>query len=119
MLCAKLTVTPYVNTSQSFEANSVTVALEWDVKNGVFYIVSVQPETLVDYTQTNSARLSSLSYGKQYNISVTASLCGRNRTTFSVCRYSKLHTLGIILYNISECTHAVRCPNQMEIGTQV
>ena len=77
-----------MNIFQSFETNRVTVALEWDAKNGVSY--SVQPEVLVDYTQTNSARLS-LSYGKQYNISVTASLCGRNRTTSSVCRYGKLH----------------------------
>ena len=83
------TVTPNVNISQSFEANGVTVALEWDAKNGVSYIVSVQPEVLVDYTRTNSAQLS-LPYGKQYNISVIASLCGRNRTTSSVCRYGKL-----------------------------
>ena len=86
MLCAKNTVTPDVNISQRFEANGVTVALEWDPKNGVSYIVSVQPEVLVDYTQTNSARLS-LSYGREYNISVTASLCGRIRTTSSVRRY--------------------------------
>ena len=75
-----------MNISQSFEVNGATVALEWDAKNGVSYIVSVQPEVLVDYTQTNSAQLS-LSYGREYNISVTASLCGRNRSTSSVRRY--------------------------------
>ena len=85
-----------MNISRSFEANGVTVALEWDAKNGVSYIVSVQPEVLVDYTRANSAQLS-LSYGWEYSISVTASLCGRNRTTSSVCRYGKLHALGIIL----------------------
>ena len=44
------TVTQNVNISQSFEGNGVTVALEWDPKNGVSYIVGVQPEVLVDYT---------------------------------------------------------------------
>ena len=84
------TVTPDLNISQHFEANGITIALEWDTKNGVSYIVSVQPEVLVDYTRANGAWLS-LSYGKEYNISVTASLCGWNRTTFSVCRYGKTY----------------------------
>ena len=81
----KNTVTPDLNISQNFDANGVTVALEWDAKKGVSYVVSVQPEVLVDYmyTKTNSTRLS-FPYGKEYNISVTASLCGRNRTTSSM-----------------------------------
>ena len=98
----KNTVTPNVNISQSFEANGATVALEWDAKNGVSYIISVQPEVLVDYTRTNSIRLS-LSYGREYNISVTASLCGRNRTTSSVRRYGTLvHSLMACLIILSQ-----------------
>ena len=104
------TVTPDVNISRHFEANGITITLEWDAKNGVSYVVSVQPEVLVDYTQTNSVRLS-LPYEKLYNISIRASLCGRNRTTSSECRYGISDTLNQYYCTVTVHMHTVRCYN--------
>ena len=81
-------VTPQVNISQWFEVNSITVFLEWTTINGASYNISADPEPTVNYTGKTSAQLS-LSYNIKYNVSVTASLCGRNSTFFSALNYSK------------------------------
>ena len=103
-----------MNISQRFEANGITIFLEWAYRSGASYSVDVDPEVVVNHTGQSSAQLS-LSYNLKYNISVTASICGRNSTTFSVLNHSKqnksieLKTLNI--YNIMHIIlHTVTCP---------
>ena len=81
--------------SQRFETNSITVLLEWTHKNGASYSVSIHPEVAVNYTGQNSAQLS-LSYNFKYNISITASLCGRNSTSFHTLNHSKSYLKVIV-----------------------
>ena len=83
-----IAATPHMNISQWFETNGITVFLEWVHKNGASYSVDVEPEVAVNYTGQSSAQLS-LSYNLKYNISVTASLCGRNSTSFRTLSHSK------------------------------
>ena len=73
-------VTPHLNVSEWFETNIVKIYLGWTTKNGVSYNISVDPELAINYTGRTSVQLSS-SYNIKYNISVTASLCGKNSTT--------------------------------------
>ena len=84
------TVTPHINISQWFETNSIIVVLKWTTKNGASYSVRVDPELGINYTERHSAQLL-LSYNTKYNISITASLCGRNSTTFSALYHCKLY----------------------------
>ena len=93
-LCINV-VTPHMNISQWFETNGITVFLEWAYKNGASYNVVVDPEVAVNYTGLSSAQLS-LSYNLKYNISITASLCGRNSTTFHTLNYSKSYLKAIV-----------------------
>ena len=66
------------------------VTLEWTNKNGVTYTVSSDPEVLdISYTGSNSTQLA-VSYNTKYNISVVASLCGKNDTVFTIINYGKL-----------------------------
>ena len=79
-----------VNISREFEADRVRVALEWTHTNGVSYAIRVDPEVNVSYSWRQSAQLV-VPYNSKYNISVIASLCGRNRTIFTeVINYGKL-----------------------------
>ena len=79
-----------MNISREFEADRVRVALEWTHKNGVSYAIRVDPEVNVSYTWRKSAQLV-VPYNTKYNINVTASLCGRNRTAFTTINYGKLY----------------------------
>ena len=83
------TVTPNVNISEQFGTNNITITLEWDHKNGVFYTVSVDPQVTVNYTGKSNAQIV-VSYNTKYNISVVTSLCGRNSTTFNIFNHGKL-----------------------------
>ena len=87
-------VTSIVNVSEqlTFEANSVTVTLEWSTKNSVTYTINTDPQVAVNQTGLgrNSAQLT-VSYNTRYNVSIVASLCGTNRTTLIVLNYGKLH----------------------------
>ena len=77
-----------MNISERFVTNSVTLCLEWSTKNGVSYNVSVDPTRFVNYTGKDSAQLT-VSYNIMYNVSVVASLCGKNSATFSVQKYGE------------------------------
>ena len=83
-------VTSTMNISERFEANSVIVTLEWTTKHGVTYNVNVDPQVTVNHTGSNSAQLV-VPFNTKYNVSVVASLCGTNKTTFSLLNYGKLH----------------------------
>ena len=89
-------VTSTVNISEWFEANSITMTLEWSNINGVTYVINVDPQVAVNYTERNSAILT-VSYNINYNVSIVASLCGTNATTYSVLNYGKLY-ISAILY---------------------
>ena len=84
------TVSPNVNISREVEADRVRVALEWTHINGVFYVIRVDPEVNVSYSWRKSAQLV-VPYNNKYNISVVASLCGRNKTAFSIINYGKVY----------------------------
>ena len=83
-----------MNISREFEADRVRVALKWTHKNGVSYAIRVDPEVNVSYSWRKSAQLV-VPYNTKYNISVTASLCGRNRTIFTIIKYGKLYKMTI------------------------
>ena len=85
------TVIPHVNASKEFGTNNITVTLEWThIKfNGVSYSISVDPMVAVSYTGRNHAKLVMM-YDNEYNVSVVASLCGTNRTTFITINQGKV-----------------------------
>ena len=93
-LCINVVI-PHINISQRFETNGITVFLEWAYKNGLSYSVVVDPEVAVNYTGLSSAQLS-LSYNLKYNINITASLCGRNNTSFHTLNHSKSYFKAIV-----------------------
>ena len=82
--------TPNVNASKRFGTNSITVTLEWTHIHGESYSVSVDPVVNVNYMERNSQAKLVVMYDTKYNISVVASLCGANRTTFIIVNQGKL-----------------------------
>ena len=60
--------------------DNVTVILEWTPENGMSYNVSVVPQVAVRFTGDRSVQLTA-SYNTVYNVSVVATLCGRNNAT--------------------------------------
>ena len=70
-----------MNISEHLEANNITVNVEWSTEQGVIYILN--------YTERHSAQLV-VPYNTKYNVSVIASLCGYNRTTFNLLNYGEL-----------------------------
>ena len=82
-----------MNISEHFQTNFVSVTLEWTAKNGVSYVVSVNPETTISYTGKRSTQLIVL-YNTKYNVSVVASLCGINQEVYStIIEYGKLQKI--------------------------
>ena len=77
-----------MNITEQLGLDRVTVNLEWTHKNGVSYNVSVNPQVAVNYAGRNRAQLFVL-YDTEYNVSVIASLCGRNSITFRVINLGK------------------------------
>lgn len=78
-----------MNISEHLEANNITVNVEWSTEHGVIYILNIEPEVAFNYTERHSAQLV-VPYNTKYNVSVIASLCGYNRTTFSLLNYGEL-----------------------------
>ena len=77
---------------EQVEVNYVTMTLQWSILNGVSYVINIYPQVAVNYTGRNTAQLI-VFYNIIYNISIMASLCGTNRTTFSVVKYGKVKKL--------------------------
>ena len=67
--------------SEQFGTESVTANLEWEqeVDDIVFYDVNVIPHVAIRFTGSTNVQLT-LSYNTQYNVSVVATLCGKNTT---------------------------------------
>ena len=72
-----------------FGNNNFTVTLEWSQVSGETYTVATTPEAEhTRFTANTSVQLVML-YNMQYNVNITATLCGhRNATNFTV-QYSK------------------------------
>ena len=70
----------------------MTVTLEWTHINGVSYSISVDPMVTVNYMGRNHAKIVMM-YDSKYNVSVVASLCGINRTTFITINQGKLNNI--------------------------
>ena len=81
-------VTTAMDISEQIEASHVTLTLQWSTINGVTYAINIDPQVAVNYTGRNTAQLR-VFYNIIYNISIMASLCGTNRTTFCVIKYGK------------------------------
>ena len=85
--------TPILRIAQeSYEADSVTVAVEWTQQEGVIYTVEVWPFVpTINSTESTSYRLT-ISYNKTYNFSVMAATpCRPNVTAEITLSYGKIH----------------------------
>ena len=81
---------PILNISeQVFKQKNISVTLEWIPKNGASYSVMVDPELKMNHLGRSSAQFTLL-YDIMYNVSVVASLCGRNSSAFVVVGHGKL-----------------------------
>ena len=67
----------------NFGNNSVTVTLEWSQFSGETYTVATVPDPVsVSFTGSTSVQLVLL-YNTEYNVTVTATLCGYSNSTNS------------------------------------
>ena len=68
--------------------NNFTVILEWSQYSGETYSIASDPKTLhTNFTTNTSVQLVML-YNIQYNLTVTATLCGnRNAINFTTLNY--------------------------------
>ena len=67
----------------NFGNNNVTVTLEWSQFSGETYTVAAIPEAVnVSFTGSTSVQLVLL-YDTEYNVTVTATLCGDSNATNS------------------------------------
>ena len=90
-----VSVTPILNFSKQFGPNNnIVVTLAWFHKNGVSYSISVDPEVDINYIEENDSAQLILLYNTKYNVSVIASLCGKNSTTSSIINHGKLYLLS-------------------------
>ena len=65
----------------------------WSHKNSVSYSVCVDPEMgIINYTGKSSAQLILL-YNTKYNVSVVASLCGKNSTSLIEMNHGKMDSV--------------------------
>jgi hypothetical protein len=88
-----------------FGTDNFTVTLEWSQFSGETYSVASVPESVhVRFTTNTSVQLVLL-YNTQYNVIVTATLCGyRNATTNLIIYYGNNHTINnecMVLYYVA------------------
>ena len=72
-----------------FRANHTLIGLEWTPEEGVQYTVSTLPQVEVIFINISMVELMAL-YAVQYNLSVTATLCGQS--------YNETSTITLIYY---------------------
>ena len=74
-----------------YEAENVTVTVEWVKQIGVTYTISVSPSVPIIITESMSYRLT-IPYNTEYNLSVVAAApCSQNATTtFVTLHYGEL-----------------------------
>ena len=81
------------NTSEEYEADYITVSVEWAQQVGTMYTVRVLPLPLVPIMATGStSRQLTISYNTVYNLSVEATApCRANATAFIRLHYGKVY----------------------------
>ena len=95
-----------------FGNNNLTVTLVWPQFSGETYDVATVPEVVhTSFTMNTSVQLVML-YNTQYNVTVTATLCGNRNTTnyyYTTLHYyyngKKMHKLCLHACNVHEQLH--------------
>ena len=83
--------TPSVITiEEQFGIEMVTVVLEWTKEDHVQYNVTTFPHVPMWYINDTTVQLR-VPYNIPHNVSVVATLCGRNATNITELHYGKLH----------------------------
>ena len=83
-------VSPNVRVSQEqFQQTNISVTIEWAAEEGISYTINVNPNVTINVTERNYTELV-VSYDTEYNVSVIASLCGTNKTTFTTLHYGEI-----------------------------
>lgn len=78
-------------TSKEYDADNVTITVEWTQLVGITYTAGVSPPGLVPLTLSESTSLRLvLKYNTEYNLSVVASSCGVNATAVITLNYGNL-----------------------------
>ena len=87
--------TPILRISQeSYEADSITVAVEWAQQKGVIYTVKVRPFVPTINSIENTSYQLTISYNKTYNFSVMAATpCRPNATAEITLSYGKIYDI--------------------------
>ena len=76
---------------ERYEADNVSVTVEWTPQEGVTYATSVSPLTSVTVTGSSSRQLT-ISYNTNYNFSVEAAPpCRPNPTTVITLNYGEAY----------------------------
>ena len=78
-----------MNRTEVFEEDNVTIFLEWAAENatGVIYNVSIIPRVPIIKLSDTSIELR-VAYNTAYNLSIFATLCGRNSANTVLKIYS-------------------------------
>ena len=92
-------------TSEEYEAENVTVTVEWAQQVGITYCAKVTPSApLISIGSTNHQLV--LQYNMEYNFTVVADApCRPNATTVSTLTYGEVSCMYIELYthSITHC----------------
>ena len=72
-----------------FGRDNFTVTLEWPQCNHETYSIAVVPEPLHATIITNTSVQLTMLYNTQYNVNITATLCGSRNTTNITIYYSE------------------------------
>ena len=70
-----------------FGNDNFTVTLEWSQTSGETYLVATTPEAVYTSFTTNTSVQLVMLYNTQYNVTVTATLCGHRSTTNIITYY--------------------------------
>ena len=75
--------------SERHNDNYIDATLGWSREDYVTYSLTVSPDVATRFSDLNVAHLT-LFYDVQFNVHVTANLCGRNTTSTEIFFFSKL-----------------------------
>ena len=86
---------------EHFEADNITITVEWAQQVGVVYATTVLPMVPLMFIGSTSLRLT-IPYNTEYNFSVEAvGPCRSNTTAVIRLRYGIYDALNTILHNMS------------------
>ena len=73
-----------------FESANFNITLEWSQYSNEIYSVTITPDAEHTSFTTNTSVQLVMLYNIQYNVNVTATLCGTDATNFTRIQYSEL-----------------------------